>query len=398
MPNTTSAVLVDNGYGTIGAALATGTTTLTFTTGHGARFPAVASGQVLMCCILNSNNILEEVAITLHAAGADSATMVRGQNGTTAKAWNAGDRIEARISSEVLKRLQAEAMKEIVLSTADNGATYTGSINPTGYGLVSGLVYTLTAAISNSGATPTINLSALGAVTVVLDGGAALVAGQMPKHGLYKYDGTNFILMNAAAKTTRTVLTSGTGATYTTPVGATRINVRMVGGGGGGGALATNAGANGTDTTFGTLTAAKGIGGGAGAGTGGAGGAGTNGDVNITGEAGQDGTSNSAGVAVRGGDGGGSVFGGAGKGGGNAAAGNNAATNSGSGGGGAGGSAAPTSSAAGGGAGGYVEKLITSPAATYTYTVGANGVGGAAGTLAGGDGAAGIIIIDEYYT
>src|SRR5713226_5986603 len=109
MPNTTSAVLVDNGYGTIGLALATGDTALTFTTGHGSRFPAVASGQVLMCCILNANNVIEEIAITLHTAGSDSATMVRGQNGTTAKAWNAGDRIEARLSSEVLKRLQVEA-------------------------------------------------------------------------------------------------------------------------------------------------------------------------------------------------------------------------------------------------------------------------------------------------
>lgn len=51
----------------------------------------------------------------------------------------------------------------------------------------------------------------------------------------------------------------------------------------------------------------------------------------------------------------------------------------------------------GGGAGGYVEKLITSPAATYTYTVGAVANGGAAGTYAGGNGAAGIIIIDEFY-
>jgi hypothetical protein len=51
----------------------------------------------------------------------------------------------------------------------------------------------------------------------------------------------------------------------------------------------------------------------------------------------------------------------------------------------------------GGGAGGYVEKLITSPAATYTYTVGTGGAGGAAGTLAGGNGAAGIIIVDEFY-
>ena len=37
------------------------------------------------------------------------------------------------------------------------------------------------------------------------------------------------------------------------------------------------------------------------------------------------------------------------------------------------------------------------PSATYTYTVGAKGTGGAAGTVAGGDGAAGIIIVEEFY-
>lgn len=218
MTITASAVLVDNGYGTLGGALSTSDTTLTFTTGHGARFPAVASGQVLMCCILNSNNVLEEVAVTLHTAGADTATMVRGQNSTTAKAWNAGDRIEARVSSEVLKRQQSEAMKEVVLSTADSGATYTGSISPTAYGLVSGLVYALTAATSNSGTAPTINLSSLGAVTVKLDGGSALTAGQMPKHGLYKYDGTNFLLMNAAQVGAIGFVFDGGGSALTTGV------------------------------------------------------------------------------------------------------------------------------------------------------------------------------------
>lgn len=193
---TTSLVLVDNGYGTLGSALATGDTTLTFTAGHGARFPAVASGQMLSCCILNANNVLEEVQVTLHTAGADTATMVRGANGTTAKAWNAGDRVEARVSSDVLKRLQVEAMKEITIATADAGATYTGSISPTGYGLVSGLVYAFKLTTTNSVVAPTINLSSLGAVTVKLDGGGALLVGSMPLNGLYKYDGTNFILLN----------------------------------------------------------------------------------------------------------------------------------------------------------------------------------------------------------
>ncbi len=195
---------------------------------------------------------------------------------------------------------------------------------------------------------------------------------------------------------TRQVFTSGTAATYTTPSGATRINVRMVGGGGGGGAQGTNAGSDGADTTFSTLTAGKGTGGGTASAAGGNGGTGTNGDINISGGKGAQASGNSsASTTLAGGHGGNGFFGGAGAGGINGA-GTNAAANSGSGGGGGGGS--PSSNAgSGGGAGAYVEKLITSPATTYTYTVGAGGNGGAAGVAAGGNGAAGIIIVDEWY-
>lgn len=198
---------------------------------------------------------------------------------------------------------------------------------------------------------------------------------------------------------TRTVITSGTAQTYTTPTGCTRINVRMVGGGGGGGAVSANAGADGTDSTFSgaTLTASKGIGGGTAGGAGGVGGTGTNGDINISGGGGSGGTQNSsASVVAVGGTGGNSAFGG-----GAASSGTAASvvggTNSGGGGAGAGPNAGSANSGAGGGAGGYVEKLILAPSATYTYTVGAGGAGGAAGGVAGGNGAAGIIIVDEFY-
>jgi hypothetical protein len=192
------------------------------------------------------------------------------------------------------------------------------------------------------------------------------------------------------------VFTTGSG-TYTTPSNAKKLRVRMVGGGGGGGARNTNDGANGGDTTFSTLTASGGVGGGNGGGAGGTGGTGTNGDANISGGSGTDGVVNSvANIFPVGGAGGNSFFGGAGGGRGQDNNGRAAGTNSGSGGGGGGGTTT-SNSGAGGGAGGYVEKTIASPAATYSYAVGAGGAGGAAGSTAGGDGAAGIIIVEEFY-
>lgn len=191
-----SIVLADNAYGTIATGLSVSDTALSFTTGHGARFPAVAAGQVMYCCLLNAGNVLEEIQITAHANGADSATIVRGAGSTTAKTWTTGDRIEARVSSTALKRLQDEAMKKTTLTTADSGATYTGAMDVPGLGYVTGLVYAMTIATTNIGNAPTIALDGLPATTVVLDGGGALASSQMPLNGLYEYDGTNFILLN----------------------------------------------------------------------------------------------------------------------------------------------------------------------------------------------------------
>lgn len=195
----------------------------------------------------------------------------------------------------------------------------------------------------------------------------------------------------------RTTLTSGVTQTYTVPAGVIALNVRLIGGGAGGGAQATNPGTSGNATTFSTLTGGGGSPGNIGGGVGGNGGLATGGDVNIPGGSGTGGTANSvANVNPNGGSGGNGKLGGGGGGGGSGAAGLNAATNSGGGGGGAGGGSGQNS-AAGGGSGGYVEKFITGLTPTYTYTVGAAANGGAAGTVAGGNGAAGIIIIDELF-
>ena len=189
---------------------------------------------------------------------------------------------------------------------------------------------------------------------------------------------------------------SGSG-TYTTPVNVKWIRIRMVGGGGGGG-QGNNSGPSGAGgpSTFsgGSLTA--GGGGSAAVGAGGTGGTAANGSVlNIPGGSGGGASGSTNGSGSSGGN---SCLGGGGGGGqGASQPGQAAATNSG---GGGGGGAASGASAAGGGAGGYVEHIISTPAASYSYAVGAGGAGGAGGGGgggAGGAGAAGIIIVEEHY-
>jgi len=205
-----------------------------------------------------------------------------------------------------------------------------------------------------------------------------------------------------------------TGTTYTTPTAAGGIrplylHIRMVGGGAGGG---TNFGANppggtGGTTTFagGTWTAVGGSGGGPSPGgtSAGPGGAGGSGGLNgsgilvkrLTGEAGAAGKafSGAGPPGFPGGFGGSTPFGGRGRGG--PGTGGAAKANTGSG--GAGGADTGVLSGGGGGASEYVEFIIPTPAASYTYAIGAGGAGSTGGGANGGAGAAGRIVIVAHW-
>lgn len=206
---------------------------------------------------------------------------------------------------------------------------------------------------------------------------------------------------------------SGSG-TYTTPTSPAPLYIRIVAvGGGGGGASSANSGSAtsgtaGGNTTFGTsLIVCNGGGGANGSGNpqGGQGGSASYGSLIGQAIAGGDGSGGNLDLGTLGGSavfgsglGSSSPFGGAGgslSGGGTN--GSNASTNSGSGGGGGGNGSAV--SGGGGGAGGYVDALITSSiASTYSYVVGAAGVGGVlAGNDSGGNGGSGQITVYEYY-
>jgi len=216
------------------------------------------------------------------------------------------------------------------------------------------------------------------------------------------YNGTSWVSGGITAPTV-TVYTSGSG-TFTTAANTKYLFVRLVGGGGGGGASITNSGTTGGNTTFGALT---GSGGGAGAtwAVGAAGGAASGGDVNIQGGGGASGGTGTSSASI-GGQGGSSALGGGGAGTQPNSSGQPGATNSGGGGGGGNnsypsGASGAASIGASGGAGGYVEKTYTSPAATYSYGVGAGGAGGAgdggATKYAGGAGGSGIIIVTAFF-
>lgn len=242
---------------------------------------------------------------------------------------------------------------------------------------------------------------------------ATLLAGEtleMDEHGVwFKSTSEAGVYSAQAMPSTRTVLTSGSAATYTTPAGCRAIDVEVIGGGGAGGgassvasaggagggggsggitrklfsppsatytytigaggtpgAAGANAGGNGADTTFGTLTAKGGTGGGgctsaaATRALGGAGGvAGSGGDINGPGEPGRTGIVSTAALVASG-------------------------------------SGGP--SEAGGGAPGVIAQGAGTAAVANSGGGGSGGASVSAGVaVAGGAGGTGVIIVTEYY-
>lgn len=226
------------------------------------------------------------------------------------------------------------------------------------------------------------------AASLVLLGGASrsTAAGDV---GIYASDGSGnwreLVYSKASGApvltplATQQVLTSGTNATYTTPAGARQLRIRMVGGGGGGGGSGAGDGGNGgngADTIFNNVHAKGGSGATGTANFGGTGGSGGTGTANlrVPGQQGGFAAPPASGFNAVGGSGGVSLLGpsGVGQYGG---VGNSASANTGAGGGGAG-STSPDVPGGGGGSGEFVELIINSPAASYTYTVGTGGSGG----------------------
>ena len=87
----------NNAYSTLAASITSGATSVTLTTGEGARFPTLTGADYFYATLIDSSNNLEIVKVT--ARSTDVLTVVRGSESTTARAYAAGDRLEQRITA-----------------------------------------------------------------------------------------------------------------------------------------------------------------------------------------------------------------------------------------------------------------------------------------------------------
>lgn len=117
------AVILNNiARAVLSAPLTTSTTTVLLQTGEGARFPAPSGGDWFPLALEDAESNIELCRAT--ARNGDSITVVRGQDGTQARAFSAGAACELRMTVAALLAFIQQNMPE---STGGGGA---GTIDP----------------------------------------------------------------------------------------------------------------------------------------------------------------------------------------------------------------------------------------------------------------------------
>lgn len=116
----------NNATTTLSATITNSATSLSVASGAGAKFPSTASGDHFYITLTNGAGDIEIMKVT--ARSTDTFTVVRGQDGTSGRAWNSGDKIELRLTKAMLDDLKGEralsshvhAASDITSGTLDN--------------------------------------------------------------------------------------------------------------------------------------------------------------------------------------------------------------------------------------------------------------------------------------
>lgn len=99
--------LTNNAVSRLSAGITASSTSISLVPGEGLLFPTLAAGDYFPATLVKADGSIEIVKVT--ARSTDTLTVVRAQEGTTAKSFTAGDRIEVRLTAGTLKTINAVA-------------------------------------------------------------------------------------------------------------------------------------------------------------------------------------------------------------------------------------------------------------------------------------------------
>jgi hypothetical protein len=104
----------NNASSRLAVAIAVGATSLSVTAGEGAKFPSPTAGDWFPLTLIKASGAMEILQCT--ARSGDVLTITRAQEGTSAQAFSAGDRVELRLTEGAIAAIRGE------IATAQAGA------------------------------------------------------------------------------------------------------------------------------------------------------------------------------------------------------------------------------------------------------------------------------------
>lgn len=110
----------NNASATLAASINSTVTSISVTTGQGARFPTLMAGDYFFATLVDSSNNLEIIKVTNRVT--DTMTVVRAQDGTTGRSFLANDRLELRPVAASFNALQEFTPSGTIAANTLSGA------------------------------------------------------------------------------------------------------------------------------------------------------------------------------------------------------------------------------------------------------------------------------------
>jgi hypothetical protein len=141
----------NNATGTLAASILSSATTIVLSSTQGALFPTLAAGQYFYGTLFNTAGNYEIVKVTARAG--DNLTVIRGQEGTTAIGFSAGDGFAQRLTAASLNNFsQLDADNTFTGNNTFSGTTSVAGISASGAATLTTLTASGDSAFNGTGA------------------------------------------------------------------------------------------------------------------------------------------------------------------------------------------------------------------------------------------------------
>jgi hypothetical protein len=182
----------NNAVSALSASISNVATSFSVTSGHGVKFPVTSASDYFYVTLYDSAGNIEIVKVTTRAT--DTFTVTRAQDGTTALAFSAADKVELRVTKAVLDDIKTDTKSSLSSGNVTTALGFTpyNATNPNNYISSSGVV------VKDANGNITTNATFNGFTSVAASGTAiTLTAASTPVYSITGSGGQVIQLPNA---------------------------------------------------------------------------------------------------------------------------------------------------------------------------------------------------------